>query len=92
MIRVWLMISVLTHLVYLTVGMRYYIGFLKHIFVPFFRYFVFFFDLVIFVNAIFIALDNDLGEVAFLVIFNMEIVLKIYTFGFKEFFARFWNL
>ncbi|XP_015770285.1 PREDICTED: two pore calcium channel protein 1-like [Acropora digitifera] len=55
-------------------------------------YFVYFFDLVIFVNAIFIALEQNDGEIFFLAIFNLEIILKIYTYGFKRFFSHFWNI
>ena len=63
-------------------------------FISFFllRYFVYFFDLVIFVNAIFIALERNDAEVLFLVLFNIEILLKLYTYGFKEFFSRYWNM
>ena len=56
------------------------------------RYFVYFFGLVIFANAIFVALERNDGEVLFLVLFNIEILLKLYTYGFKEFFARYWNM
>lgn len=55
-------------------------------------YFVYFFDLVIFVNAIFIAVEQNDGEIFFLAIFNLEIILKIYTYGFKRFFSHFWNM
>jgi len=53
---------------------------------------VYFFDLVIFANAIFIALERNDAEVLFLALFNLEIVLKLYTYGFKEFFSRYWNI
>ncbi|XP_022784410.1 two pore calcium channel protein 1-like isoform X2 [Stylophora pistillata] len=56
------------------------------------KYFVYFFDLVIFANAIFIALERNDLEVLFLALFNVEIFLKLYTYGFKEFFARYWNI
>ena len=56
------------------------------------RYFVYFFDLVIFANAVFIALERNDAEVLFLALFNLEIVLKLYTYGFKEFFSRYWNM
>lgn len=56
------------------------------------KYFVYFFDLVIFANAIFIALERNDAEVLFLVLFNLEMVLKLYTYGFKEFFSRYWNM
>ncbi|XP_048585787.1 two pore calcium channel protein 1 isoform X3 [Nematostella vectensis] len=55
------------------------------------RFFVYFFDLVIFANAIFIALDANDYEILFLVLFNIEILLKFYTIGFKDFFRGFWN-
>ena len=57
-----------------------------------FRYFVYFFDLVIFANAVFIALERNDAEVLFLALFNMEILLKLYTYSFKEFFTRYWNM
>ena len=53
---------------------------------------MYFFGLVIFANAIFIALERNDGEVLFLVLFNIEILLKLYAYGFKEFFARYWNM
>ena len=56
------------------------------------RYFVYFFDLVIFANAIFIGLERNDAEVLFLALFNLEIALKLYTYGFKEFFLRYWNM
>ncbi|XP_027052573.1 two pore calcium channel protein 1-like [Pocillopora damicornis] len=56
------------------------------------KYFVYFFDLVIFANAIFIALESDDAEVTFLALFNLEIFLKLYTYGFKKFFSRYWNI
>ena len=63
-------------------------------FISFFllRYFVYFFELVIFANATFIALQRNDAEVLFLVLFNIEILLKLYTYGFKEFFSRYWNM
>lgn len=63
-----------------------------HLFYSVGRYFVYFFDLVIFANAIFIALERNDAEVLFLVLFNLEMVLKLYTYGFKEFFSRYWNM
>ena len=53
---------------------------------------MYFFDVVIFANAIFIALERNDAEVLFLAVFNLEILLKLYTYGFKEFFARYWNM
>eukprot|EP00794_Sanderia_malayensis_P020401 gene20401-22414_t len=56
------------------------------------RWFVYFFDLVIVANAICIGFDVDEAEIAFLVLFNLEIFLKVYTLGVKKFFSRFWNI
>lgn len=53
-----------------------------------FRYF---FDFLIFVNAWFIGFDVDKADWFFLAMFTVEILLKLYTFGPKEFFVRFWN-
>ena len=53
---------------------------------------MYFFDVVIVANAICIGFGIDEGEIAFLVLFNIEIILKIYTYGFKEFFTKFWNM
>ena len=53
---------------------------------------MYFFDVVIFANAIFIALERNDAEVLFLAVFNLEILLKLYTYGLKEFFARYWNM
>ena len=58
----------------------------------YFRYFVYVFDLIIVANAFCIAFDYDGAEVAFLCIFNLEMFLKLYTFGFRKFFSRFWNV
>ncbi|KAL3872621.1 hypothetical protein ACJMK2_035836 [Sinanodonta woodiana] len=56
------------------------------------RFFRFFFDFVIFVNAWFIGFDIDIADWVFLSFFMIEIGLKLYTFGPKEFFRRFWNI
>ena len=55
------------------------------------RYFKYFVAVVIFANAIFIGIELNGAEVIFLVLFNLEIVLKLYTYGFKKFFSRYWN-
>ena len=55
------------------------------------RYFKCFVAVVIFANAIFIGIELNGAEVIFLVLFNLEIVLKLYTYGFKKFFSRYWN-
>ncbi len=50
------------------------------------------FDLVILVNALFIGLDLDGGEVYFLSLFSLEIILKLYAFGFMAFFRKAWTV
>jgi two pore calcium channel protein 3 len=47
---------------------------------------------MIFVNAWFIGFDVDEADWFFLGIFMLEIILKLYTFGPKEFFKVFWNV
>ncbi|EDO33014.1 predicted protein, partial [Nematostella vectensis] len=73
--------------VYLVLCMYIFVS----IFLAVVLFFVYFFDLVIFANAIFIALDANDYEILFLVLFNIEILLKFYTIGFKDFFRGFWN-
>ncbi|ESO94329.1 hypothetical protein LOTGIDRAFT_232558 [Lottia gigantea] len=51
-----------------------------------------FFDFLIFINAFFIAFDVDKSDWFFLVIFTIEIFLKVYTYGPKNFATRFWNI
>lgn len=58
----------------------------------YFRAFRYFFDFMIFVNAWFIGFDIDEADWFFLGIFMLEIVLKLYTFGLREFFKVFWNV
>ncbi|XP_041352429.1 two pore calcium channel protein 1-like [Gigantopelta aegis] len=55
------------------------------------RFFRYSFDFMIFINAFFIAFDVDNADWFFLSIFTVEIILKMYTFGPKYFFIRFWN-
>ena len=55
------------------------------------------FDVIIVANAIFIGLDfedkdEDKGEAVFLVLFNLEIIVKLYAYGFTGFVRRFWNV
>lgn len=57
-----------------------------------FRAFRYFFDFMIFVNAWFIGFDLDEADWFFLGTFMLEIVLKLYTFGPREFFRVFWNV
>ncbi|KFM81737.1 Two pore calcium channel protein 1, partial [Stegodyphus mimosarum] len=56
------------------------------------KYFRYFFDLMILLNAFLIALDIGDAEWAFLVLFTAEILMKMYTFGLLYFFRRFWNI
>ncbi|KAH3852239.1 two pore calcium channel protein 1-like isoform X1 [Dreissena polymorpha] len=56
------------------------------------KFFRIFFDVAIFVNAWFIGFDLDVADWFFLAIFMIEIVLKLYVFGPKEFFRRLWNI
>ncbi|KAH7941935.1 hypothetical protein HPB49_018590 [Dermacentor silvarum] len=55
----------------------------------FFRYL---FDLLILVNAIVIGLDVYEAEWFFLTVFSVEILLKIYAFGFIQFMKQAWNV
>ncbi|XP_012942639.1 two pore calcium channel protein 1 [Aplysia californica] len=50
------------------------------------------FDFLIVINAVFIAIDLDVADWFFLSIFTVEILCKLYVFGAKEFFLRFWNI
>ncbi|KAG8201376.1 hypothetical protein JTE90_016851 [Oedothorax gibbosus] len=56
------------------------------------KYFRYFFDLMILLNAVLIAFDISDAEWFFLVLFTIEIIMKMYTFGAQHFFRRFWNL
>lgn len=58
-------------------------------FCRFFRYFV---DLLIVANTVTIAVEYHKLEWAFLVIFTLEIVFKIYTYGLKLFLSSAWNM
>ena len=48
--------------------------------------------MLIVINAVTIAVDADEAEWAFLTAFIAEILLKMYAFGFREFFDRLWNM
>ena len=50
------------------------------------------FDFLILMNAFFIALDLDGGENLFLALFALEIFLKTYAFGIKNFLRKAWNI
>lgn len=56
------------------------------------KYFRYFFDLMILLNAFLIALDISDAEWFFLVLFTLEIILKMYSFGVFYFFKRVWNI
>ncbi|XP_069116582.1 uncharacterized protein [Argopecten irradians] len=55
------------------------------------KFFRFFFDFLIFLNAWFIGFDVDSADWFFLSLFLLEISFKLYVFGPREFFIRFWN-
>ncbi|XP_022086007.1 two pore calcium channel protein 1-like [Acanthaster planci] len=54
-----------------------------------FRYF---FDVVIVANAMLIIAELDQAEWFFLALFIVEILLKMYVFGFYKYFHNFWNI
>ncbi|XP_014791412.1 two pore channel protein 2 [Octopus bimaculoides] len=56
------------------------------------RFFRWFFDALIFINAWIIGFDIDEADWFFLSIFMFEILLKLYVFGVKKFFRLFWNI
>ena len=49
------------------------------------------FDVVIFANAILIAVGKDGADVFLLPLYNIEVLLKVYAYGFREFFRGAWN-
>ena len=65
---------------------KFVINWVKHVM---FRYV---FDVIIFVNIFCIAFDWEGGEWAFLGLFLLEIILKLYAFGVKAFFEKLWNI
>ncbi|CAH1791470.1 unnamed protein product [Owenia fusiformis] len=57
------------------------------------RFFMYFFDFMILVNAICMGFKWDVLELYFfLPLFTLEIVLKLYAYGPKQFFSDFWNI
>jgi two pore calcium channel protein 3 len=59
----------------------------------FHRIFQLFFNLLIAMNIIFVIFSPMSGiEWLFLSLFLVEILMKIYTFGFKEFISDYWNM
>jgi len=56
------------------------------------KYFRYIFDAIILINAIVILSDLDYIEWGFLAIFTLEIILKIYAFGFRMFISKYWNI
>ena len=73
--------------VYNSAPSKFVISCVKHVF---FRYL---FDFIILVNAVCIAFDVDAHWLnIFLVLFSIEIVLKLYSFGTRAFFQKLWNI
>lgn len=56
------------------------------------KYFRTVFDIIIVLNAVFIAFNIDGGELYFLTLFFLEILFKLYAFGFKAFLSKLWNI
>ncbi|XP_033646539.1 two pore calcium channel protein 2-like isoform X1 [Asterias rubens] len=56
------------------------------------RYFRFFFDFVIMINAFLIIVKVDEAEWYFLGIFMFEILIKMYVYGFYKYFKSAWNV
>ena len=56
------------------------------------KYFRYFFDAIILVNAAVILSSYEYIEWGFLSVFTIEIFLKIYAFGFSMFISKYWNL
>jgi len=56
------------------------------------RFFRYFFDAIIIINAFFILFELDGFEWGFLFVFIVEILLKIYSFGFYMFIRKLWNI
>lgn len=48
--------------------------------------------MLIFVNAFFIGFDVDEADWFFLVVFMIEIILKLYVYGPCQFAMRLWNM
>ena len=56
------------------------------------KYFRYLFDAIILVNAAVIISSYEYIEWGFLSVFTLEIVLKIYAFGFSMFISKYWNV
>lgn len=56
------------------------------------RFFRWFFDILIFINAWIIGFSIKEADWFFLSIFFLEILFKLYTFGGVKFFKQFWNM
>jgi len=50
------------------------------------------FDFLIFLNAVFIALNLQKAEIFFICIFSFEIFSKIYALGHRLYFRKKWNV
>ena len=56
------------------------------------KYFRYLFDAIIIVNAAVIISSYEYIEWGFLAVFTLEILLKIYAFGFSLFISKYWNV
>ena len=56
------------------------------------RFFRYFFDLLIVVNAVCMAVNFDDAEWFFLAVFTLEIILKLYVLGPVAFFTNPWDV
>ena len=56
------------------------------------KYFRYVFDGIILVNAFVILANVDYIEWVFLAVFTLEILLKMYSFGFYMYFGKLWNI
>jgi two pore calcium channel protein 3 len=55
------------------------------------RWFGYFFDVVVLCNAVFIGIGLESPEIVLLPLYNLELLLKLYTFGFRRFVRSAWN-
>jgi len=56
------------------------------------KYFRYIFDAIIIINAAVILTSYEYIEWGFLSVFTLEILLKIYAFGFSMFISKYWNI
>lgn len=55
------------------------------------RWFGYFFDVVVLCNAVFIGISLESPEIVLLPLYNLELLLKLYTFGLRRFVRSAWN-